>query len=67
MSIQEELRLRQQKEVARLQEELQDYIATGNEYYADMVRQEILVASSLARLIHKADSIPLIHDYEEIG
>lgn len=38
--------------VAELQEELAQLVAEGDEYHAEGVRQDILAASSLARLRH---------------
>jgi hypothetical protein len=39
--------------VAELCEELAKLAAIGDEYHAAMVRDDIVVASSLARLVHK--------------
>ncbi len=54
MSKRDVLLLKQQAAIAALQAELTEHINSGNEYYASLVRDEIIVASSLARLIHSA-------------
>ncbi len=55
MNTTETLRAAQAARVAELGMDLQQYLDDGNEYYAALVRDEIIVAQSLARLVHKAD------------
>ena len=47
------LAAKQVQTIVRLQGELNSYIADGNEYHAAAIRQDMLAASSYARLIHK--------------
>jgi len=45
---------KQAAEVARLEAELALFVADGDEYHAEGVRDDLLAATSLARLLHKA-------------
>lgn len=51
------LKARQAAEVKRLETELADLVTNGNEYHAAMVRDELIAARSLARLVHKAITV----------
>ncbi len=51
----DDLKKKQEKKLAELHCELAAHIEAGNEYYAAEVRDEITVAGSLARLIHKGE------------
>ena len=42
----------QKEQVARLEAELAEYVAQGDEYYADIVQKELVRARCAARLIH---------------
>ena len=44
---------KQTAEVARLEAELAQFVADGDEYHAEGVRGDLLAATSLARLLHK--------------
>jgi hypothetical protein len=49
-------RLRGQRfRLAELQEELDSLVAAGDEYHAEGVRQDMQVAASLSRLVHRCD------------
>ena len=68
----EEIRLHQQETLTNLQGEYETFLANGDEYYAYLTLQEIPVAASLARLIHKPTSYPscsrirdIIQQYKE--
>lgn len=39
--------------VADLKKLIESFVAEGNEYYAELVRKELVTAESLARLIHR--------------
>jgi hypothetical protein len=43
----------QENKISRLQKVKEAFIAEGNEYAAHQIDDEIIVAKSLARLIHK--------------
>lgn len=43
---------KQAAKVDSLEKELAIYIADGNEYYSEQLRDEIVIAKSPARLIH---------------
>lgn len=47
------LRARQGMKVTALVHEARMYAEVGNEYYAQLVQGDIVVAASLARLVHK--------------
>lgn len=54
MDTRETLVAKQQEKLAALEAELAEHLANGNELYAHYVRDEIVIWSSPARLIHKS-------------
>ena len=54
MTTREVLVAKQAEAVAKLEAELAAFIEAGNELYAKYTRDDIIVASSLARLVHPA-------------
>lgn len=55
LDIRAALVLVQAARVALLEIEFAALVEAGDEYHAEGVREDILAASSLARLLHKAD------------
>ena len=53
MTKREKLVEHQSRIIIALEDELSEAIRDGNEYYANQLKDEILVAKSLARLLHK--------------
>ena len=50
----ERLKAAQSAEVARIEAAIVEAILTGDEYEEHILKGELVVASSLARLVHKA-------------
>lgn len=44
---------RKRLDIARLRRELADCLAVGDEYHAAVIEDELTVAQSLARLVHR--------------